>query len=61
MSAKNSQIGSSFDDFLREEGTYEETQSAAIKRVLAWQLSEAMKNQGVSKYQMAMNKMFGFM
>ena len=31
--------GSSFEDFLKEEGTYEETTSQAIKRVLAFQLA----------------------
>jgi hypothetical protein len=30
-------IGSSFDDFLKEEGIYEEVTATAIKRVLAWQ------------------------
>ena len=31
-------IGSSFDDFLKEEGIYEEVSAHAIKRVLARQL-----------------------
>jgi len=34
-------VGSSFDDFLKEQGTYEETTSQAIKRVLAFQLAPA--------------------
>jgi antitoxin HicB len=46
-------IGSSFDDYLKEEGVYEETQSIAIKRVLAWQIEEAMKAQNVGKAEMA--------
>lgn len=46
-------IGQSFDDFLRDEGTYEETTERAVKRVIAYQLAEAMKVQGVSKVQMA--------
>jgi len=46
-------IGTSFDDFLREQGIYEETTERAIKRVLAWQLAEAMKERGLSKVQMA--------
>jgi hypothetical protein len=33
-------IGSSFDDWLREEGTYEETTAVAIKRVLARQITQ---------------------
>ena len=36
---KNAGIGSTFDDFSREEGTYESTQAVAIKRVLAWQIA----------------------
>jgi hypothetical protein len=32
---KKENIGSSFDDWLREEGLYEETTAVAIKRVLA--------------------------
>lgn len=33
-------VGSTFDDFLMDEGTYEATQAVAIKRVLAWQIDE---------------------
>jgi hypothetical protein len=32
------QSGSSFDEFLREEGMLEEAETVAIKRVIAWQL-----------------------
>lgn len=46
-------IGSSFDSFLKEEGQYEEAQAIAIKRVLAWQIEEAMKDEDVSKAEMA--------
>jgi antitoxin HicB len=41
-------IGSSFDDFLKEDGSYEEAHSIAIKRVLAWQIAQAMKEQHTS-------------
>ena len=34
--------GSSFDDFLEEEGYRDEVESAAIKRVLAWQFKQEM-------------------
>ena len=47
-------IGSSLDDFLKEEGIYEETQAKAIKEVVAWQLAEAMKKRKISKVRMAM-------
>jgi antitoxin HicB len=45
--------GSSFDSFLEEEGILEEVQAVAIKRVIAWQLAEAMKLGGISKKEMA--------
>jgi DNA-binding Xre family transcriptional regulator len=50
---KKKNIGSSFDSWLREEGIYEETSSTAIKRVLARQVEAAMKEQNVSKTEMA--------
>ena len=49
----NKHIGSTFDDFLREEVICEETQAVAIKRVIAWQLAETMKAQGITKTRMA--------
>jgi antitoxin HicB len=51
MNRKN--IGSSFDSWLREEGTYEEVTAAAIKRVLARQVEAAMKEKQFSKAEMA--------
>jgi DNA-binding phage protein len=45
--------GSSFDSFLEEEGLLEEVEAAAIKRVIAWQLAETMRAQGVTKKAMA--------
>jgi antitoxin HicB len=45
--------GSTFDSFLEEEGTREEIDAVAIKRVIAWQLCEAMKAGKVSKKAMA--------
>jgi hypothetical protein len=50
---KRKHIGSSFDDLLKEEGIYEEATGHAIKRVIAWQLSEAMKEKKISKAEMA--------
>lgn len=51
MSKKH--IGSSFEDFLKEEGTFDATTTRAIKRVLAWQIVEVMKTNGISKVEMA--------
>ena len=45
--------GSSFDSFLDEEGILEEVEAAAIKKVIAWQLTETMKAQHISKKAMA--------
>ena len=45
--------GSSFDGFLEEEGLLDEVEAAAVKKVIAWQLAETMKAQGVSKKAMA--------
>ena len=53
MSKDKGRIGSTFEDFLKKEGTYEETTAIAVKRVLAWQLAQAMKEKQISKNQMA--------
>lgn len=45
--------GSSFDNFLEEEGIREEVESAAIKRVLAWQFEREMDRQHKTKQAMA--------
>src|ERR1700722_18133008 len=45
--------GSSFDDFLEEEGYRDEVESAAIKRVLAWQFEQEMARQQKTKRAMA--------
>jgi predicted XRE-type DNA-binding protein len=50
---KNPHIGESFDSFLKEEGIYESVKTTAIKRVLAMQLEEAMKQQSLTKVEMA--------
>ena len=46
-------IGSSFEDFLKEEGIYEEVTAQAVKRVLAWQIEQAMRAEGITKKEMA--------
>jgi antitoxin HicB len=46
---KNKHLGSNFDDFLREEETLEDTTAVAIKRVLAYQIQEEMKQRNLSK------------
>ena len=53
MKLKKESIGSSLDDFLKEEGMYEQVTAAAIKRVVAEQIEEAMEKEHVSKTEMA--------
>ena len=53
MSKKNPRIGSSLDDFLKEEGILEAATTKAVKRVIAWQITQAMKEQGLTKDKMA--------
>lgn len=50
---KNSHRGSKFDDYLADEGLLEEVTATAMKRVLAWQIAQAMKKQRVTKSAMA--------
>jgi hypothetical protein len=45
--------GSSFDSFLEKEGIREEVEAVAIKRVLAWQLEQAMQKQQKTKQALA--------
>ena len=46
-------IGGDFDDFLREEHQLEAAEAAALKRVIAYQVAEAMKERRLSKREMA--------
>jgi predicted XRE-type DNA-binding protein len=46
-------LGSDFDEFLDEEGLLEEAEAVATKRVLAFQIAQAMKEQNLSKAAMA--------
>ncbi|MBM3532701.1 MAG: Fis family transcriptional regulator [Alphaproteobacteria bacterium] len=50
---KIDRTGSRFDDFLEEEGLLAEAEAVAIKRVLAWQVAEAMRARKLSKDAMA--------
>jgi predicted XRE-type DNA-binding protein len=49
----NPHIGSSFESFLDGEGIREEAQDLAQKRVIAWQIEEAMRKSGIKKVEMA--------
>ncbi len=49
----NPYIGSSLDDLLEEEGTIAEIESIVIKRVIAWQVEQVMKEKKLTKTAMA--------
>lgn len=53
MKKKKGRVGSSFDEFLKEEGVYEEVTARAIKRVIARQLDALMQDQGLTKSALA--------
>lgn len=42
-------IGSSFDDFLKEEAMFDGATAIALKRMIAWQIGEEMKTQPLTK------------
>ena len=50
---RSKRIGSNFDDFLAQEGLLDAANASAAKRVIAWQLAEAMKQAGITKTEMA--------
>jgi predicted XRE-type DNA-binding protein len=51
--ANKSHWGSTLDEFLEEDGDREEFQAVAIKEVLAWQLTQAMKAKNLSRKKLA--------
>ena len=53
MSKRKPRIGSSFESFLQDQGTLTETTNRAIKRVIAFQLQEAMEKESLSKNALA--------
>lgn len=46
-------IGSSFEDFLREEAIYEDVEASAIEKVVACMIEQSMQESRVSKSEMA--------
>lgn len=49
----NPHIGSDFDDFLREDGIYDQAEAVAVKRVLAYELERSMQRAQLTKTDMA--------
>jgi hypothetical protein len=50
---KKKHIGSNFDDFLREERLLAAAEAGAIKRVIAFQISQEMSRRKLTKSEMA--------
>lgn len=44
---------SDFDAFLKEDGIYEEVNNSAIKRVIAYQIEQEMKQQHITQTELA--------
>ncbi len=53
MTKNNPHIGTSIEDFLKEEGILEEARAVAIKEAVAFQVQQAMQKEKISKIEMA--------
>ena len=53
VNRNNAPIGSSLDALLEEDGTLAAARAIAVKRVLAFQMREAMQRQGITNSEMA--------
>lgn len=53
MKKLNPHSGSDFDDFLKDEGIFEEVQAKALKRVVAEQIEDSMEAAKLTKMAMA--------
>jgi antitoxin HicB len=53
MKKANPHVGSSLDEFLRDEGLLEEARAIAIKEAVAFQVQKVMKVENISKVEMA--------
>jgi len=51
--SRSKHIGTDFAEFLEEEGMLENAQTVAIKRMIAWQLGQLMKQQALTKVELA--------
>ena len=50
---KNKHVGSDFDDFLQKEGLIAKAEATAVKRIIARQIREEMKERHISKSALA--------
>jgi antitoxin HicB len=52
MAKRNKHAGSSLDDFLKEEGVFEETRASALKDAFAWRVQHPMAKQNITDVEM---------
>ena len=50
---RNPREGSSLDDFLREQGLFDEVRTKAIKETIVWQIAHAMEKLDLTKTELA--------
>jgi predicted XRE-type DNA-binding protein len=50
---ENKHLGSTLDDFLHDEGIYDEVRDLAIKKIISATFTEEMKKAGITKAEMA--------
>jgi antitoxin HicB len=50
---RNKHIGSTLDEFLKEEGILAETRAVALKDAIAWQVQQTMEKEKITKVEMA--------
>jgi antitoxin HicB len=53
MRKRNKHVGSSLDEFLKEEGILAETRAVALKDAIAWQVQQTMQKEKITKVEMA--------
>jgi antitoxin HicB len=53
MTKRSKHIGSSLDEFLKEDGILAETRAVALKDVIAWQVQQSMEKEKITKVEMA--------
>lgn len=53
MKKRNRHIGSSLNDFLRDQGILAEARAVAIKEAVAYQIQQAMEKENITKIEMA--------
>jgi predicted XRE-type DNA-binding protein len=53
ITMKKTHIGSSFDDFLKDQNLLEDAEATAVKRVIAYQIAQEMKRSNLTKSEMA--------